>query len=279
MIKLKFTKMHGAGNDFIVINATEQPFSLSRQQISQLADRQRGIGFDQLLVVGNSEHEHVDFSYRIFNADGGEVSQCGNGARCFVKFIHGKKLSTKGEIVVETNSGIIKPKLQPDGSVSVNMGLPAFKPSEIPFLSNNEQKSYSLLIDEKEVTFGVVSMGNPHAIFISENADSAPVATLGPAIENNNLFPERVNVNFMQICSRRRISLRVWERGVGETLSCGTGACASVIHGIRNNLLDSPCVVLTKGGELTVSWDSPGKEVILTGPAISVFDGEVEIKT
>ena len=271
--------MHGAGNDFIVINATKQPFPLGNNQICQLADRQRGIGFDQLLVVENSEHEHVDFSYRIFNADGGEVGQCGNGARCFVKFIHDKKLSTKKEIVVETNSGIIKPRLQPDGSVSVNMGLPAFKPSKIPFLSNNEQQNYSLLIDKKEVTFGVVSMGNPHAILISENVDSAPVATLGPAIENNNLFPEGVNVNFMQICSRRRISLRVWERGVGETLSCGTGACASVIHGIRNNLLDSPCVVSTKGGELTVSWDSPGKEVILTGPAISVFDGEVEIKT
>ncbi len=276
-MKLKFTKMHGAGNDFVVIDATKDAFNLSKQKISKLSNRQLGIGFDQLLVVGSSTIKHADFSYRIFNADGGEVNQCGNGARCFVTFVHDKKLTSKHEIVVETRSGIIRPKLQDDGSVSVNMGPPIFDPVEIPILGISKNDKYALLIDGRQFEFGAVSMGNPHAVILAEKIDAAPVKTMGKLLENNEMFPERVNVNFMGVRSRQKVDLRVWERGAGETLSCGTGACASVVYGIKIGLLDSPCKVLTKGGELTIAWNGDGADVYLSGPVQSVFEGEIEI--
>lgn len=276
-MKLKFTKMHGTGNDFVVIDATQQAFTLSEKDISLLSNRRFGIGFDQLLVVGQSKIKDVDFSYRIFNADGGEVNQCGNGARCFVTFVHDKKLTNKDEIIVETRSGIIKPRLEANGSVSVNMGPPIFNPIKIPISVPKENNKYSLDVDDRRIEFGAVSMGNPHAVIIAKNIDDAPVETVGRLLENNELFPERVNVNFMEILSRESVNLRVWERGAGETLSCGTGACASVVFGIKVGLLDSPCKVFTRGGELTIFWEGGESDVDLSGSAKSVFEGEIDV--
>ena len=276
-MKLKFTKMHGTGNDFVVIDATQQAFTLSEKEISLLSNRRFGIGFDQLLVVGQSKIKDVDFSYRIFNADGGEVNQCGNGARCFVTFVHDKKLTNKDEIIVETRSGIIKPRLEANGSVSVNMGPPIFNPIKIPISVPKENNKYSLDVNDRRIEFGAVSMGNPHAVIIAKNIDDAPVETVGRLLENNELFPERVNVNFMEILSRESVNLRVWERGAGETLSCGTGACASVVFGIKVGLLDSPCKVFTRGGELTIFWEGGESDVDLSGSAKSVFEGEIDV--
>lgn len=276
-MKLKFTKMHGTGNDFVVIDATQQAFTLSEKDISLLSNRRFGIGFDQLLVVGQSKIKDVDFSYRIFNADGGEVNQCGNGARCFVTFVHDKKLTNKDEIIVETRSGIIKPRLEANGSVSVNMGPPIFNPIKIPISVPKENNKYSLDVNDRRIEFGAVSMGNPHAVIIAKNIDNAPVETVGRLLENNELFPERVNVNFMEILSRKSVNLRVWERGAGETLSCGTGACASVVFGIKVGLLDSPCKVFTRGGELTIFWEGGESDVDLSGSAKSVFEGEIDV--
>ncbi|MBL6736824.1 MAG: diaminopimelate epimerase [Burkholderiales bacterium] len=276
-MKLKFTKMHGTGNDFVVIDATQQAFTLSEKDISLLSNRRFGIGFDQLLVVGQSKIKDVDFSYRIFNADGGEVNQCGNGARCFVTFVHDKKLTNKDEIIVETRSGIIKPRLEANGSVSVNMGPPIFNPIKIPISVPKENNKYSLDVNDRRIEFGAVSMGNPHAVIIAKNIDDAPVETVGRLLENNELFPERVNVNFMEILSRESVNLRVWERGAGETLSCGTGACASVVFGIKVGLLDSPCKVFTRGGELTIFWEGGESDVDLSGSAKSVFEGEIDV--
>jgi len=276
-MKLKFSKMHGTGNDFVVIDATQQAFTLSEKDISLLSNRRFGIGFDQLLVVGQSKIKDVDFSYRIFNADGGEVNQCGNGARCFVTFVHDKKLTNKDEIIVETRSGIIKPRLEANGSVSVNMGPPIFNPIKIPISVPKENNKYSLDVDDRRIEFGAVSMGNPHAVIIAKNIDDAPVETVGRLLENKELFPERVNVNFMEIRSRESVNLRVWERGAGETLSCGTGACASVVFGIKVGLLDSPCKVFTRGGELTIFWEGGESDVDLSGSAKSVFEGEIDV--
>jgi len=276
-MKLKFSKMHGTGNDFVVIDATQQAFTLSEKDISLLSNRRFGIGFDQLLVVGQSKIKDVDFSYRIFNADGGEVNQCGNGARCFVTFVHDKKLTNKDEIIVETRSGIIKPRLEANGSVSVNMGPPIFNPIKIPISVPKENNKYSLDVNDRRIEFGAVSMGNPHAVIIAKNIDDAPVETIGRLLENNELFPERVNVNFMEILSRESVNLRVWERGAGETLSCGTGACASVVFGIKVGLLDSPCKVFTRGGELTIFWEGGESDVDLSGSAKSVFEGEIDV--
>jgi len=276
-MKLKFSKMHGTGNDFVVIDATQQAFTLSEKDISLLSNRRFGIGFDQLLVVGQSKIKDVDFSYRIFNADGGEVNQCGNGARCFVTFVHDKKLTNKDEIIVETRSGIIKPRLEANGSVSVNMGPPIFNPIKIPISVPKENNKYSLDVNDRRIEFGAVSMGNPHAVIIAKNIDDAPVETVGRLLENNELFPERVNVNFMEILSRESVNLRVWERGAGETLSCGTGACASVVFGIKVGLLDSPCKVFTRGGELTIFWEGGESDVDLSGSAKSVFEGEIDV--
>jgi len=274
---LKFTKMHGAGNDFVVIDGTHQHIHLSPEQLRLLADRHFGVGCDQILLVETSEFPNVDFRYRIFNADGGEVEQCGNGARCFVRFVHDHRLTHKREIVVETKSGLISPRLEEDGRVTVNMGAPIFEAARIPFISASDNIVQSLRVNGEIVQISAVSLGNPHAVQIVANVELAPVATQGPFIENHAQFPKRVNAGFMQILDRDQIRLRVYERGSGETLSCGTGACAAVVTGIKRGLLDNQVQVATKGGKLNISWAGEGEPVLMTGPAIRVFTGEITI--
>lgn len=269
--------MQGAGNDFVVIDAYSLPISLNRNQIKQIADRHFGVGCDQLLLVEKASTPHVDFRYRIFNADGGEVAQCGNGARCFVRFVIEKGLSKKREIVVETLSGIISLYVQGDGQVTVNMGTPKFNPADIPFITPREQLQYALPLTSRSVNISAVSMGNPHAVMLVDAVDHAPVAVLGPQIEAHVQFPERVNAGFMQIISPHEIKLRVFERGSGETLSCGTGACAAVACGIRLERLISPVSVHTRGGTLTIVWLGEGAPVMMTGPAEIVFEGSITI--
>lgn len=283
-MKLKFTKMHGAGNDFIVIDAIHQEVDLSAEQWRRLADRRFGIGADQILVVERPRSAGVDFRYRIFNSDGGEVEQCGNGARAFARFVSDKGLSGERSIRVETMKGVIAPRLEDDGSVTVDMGAPRLDPAELPFDSaglagwlEGADITWPLPVGGKTVFLSVVSMGNPHAVQVVEDVDSAPVATLGPAIETHPRFPNKVNAGFMQVVDRHHIRLRVFERGAGETLACGTGACAAVVAGIRRGLLDSPVRVAARGGELSIAWDGPGQPVYLSGPAVTVFEGEIEI--
>ena len=276
-MKLKFTKMQGIGNDFVVIDGFSQPVKLQPEQIHQIADRHFGVGFDQLLLVGKPENSDVDFSYRIFNADGGEVEQCGNGARCFVRFVHDKALTRKTEIRVQTASGIIAPRLEDNGLVTVNMGMPRFMPTEIPFIAELPALVYPLDVAGSEINISAISIGNPHAVQIVDNVDSAPVASQGPMIEAHPRFPQRVNAGFMQIVDAHHIRLRVYERGCGETLACGTGACAAVVAGIRLGKLESPVNVVTRGGELTISWAGENTPVWMTGPAETVFEGEIEI--
>jgi len=263
-MKLAFTKMHGSGNDFVVIDATKEPFALSRAQLQRLADRHLGVGCDQVLVVEPGGGDS-DFRYRIFNADGGEVEQCGNGARCFVKFVHGKGLTTKRELRVRTLAGTIVPRLEADGEVSVNMGPPT--PPQWEKLS----------VDGDTVEIAILSMGNPHAVQVVEDVDSAPVGTQGPRLERHARFPGRVNAGYMQAQDRHRIALRVWERGAGETLSCGTGACAAVVAGIARGLLDSPVRVETRGGTLTISWAGGNNAVWMKGPAETVYEGTLDV--
>ena len=274
---LQFTKMHGAGNDFVVLDGIRQKIELTPEQIRLLADRHFGVGCDQILIVEKPENKEADFRYRIFNSDGGEVEQCGNGARCFMRFVHDQKLTTKREIVVETHSGLISPRLEPDGRVTVNMGAPVFEPSRIPFEGGSGAVSEPLEVEGKTFRVSAVSMGNPHAVQVVDDVERAPVKELGPLIEHHPRFPKRVNAGFMQIMDRQHIRLRVYERGAGETLSCGTGACAAVVAGIRRELLDSPVNVATRGGALTIAWEGDGKDVLMTGPAITVFQGEINI--
>jgi diaminopimelate epimerase len=283
-MKIKFTKMHGAGNDFIVLDGINQPVNFTPEQWKRLADRRFGIGADQILVVEKPQREHVDFRYRIYNADGGEVEQCGNGARAFVRFVTEKALTGKHAIKVETMSGVIEPRLEPGGDITVDMGAPILTPEQVPFdpsgLSGKpagRDTLWPLDLDGKTVWISAVSMGNPHAVQIVENCDGAPVALDGPKIENHPRFPRRVNAGFMQILDRGHISLRVYERGAGETLACGTGACAAVVTGIRQGLLDSPVHVTTRGGELSIAWNGEGSAVMMTGPAVIVFEGEIDI--
>ena len=276
-MRVKFTKMHGAGNDFVVVDATRVPLTLDVAGIRRLADRHFGIGFDQMLVVEPARRADTDFYYRIFNADGGEVSQCGNGARCFVRYIHDKGLSAKDAIRVETRSGIIEPRLEKDGRVTVNMGAPVFEPIRIPFAAERRAATYQLEVDGRDVQICAVSMGNPHAVRVVADIDAAPVTSEGPLIERHPRFPERVNAGYMQIVDRGHIKLRVFERGAGETLSCGTGACAAVVAGIARALLDSPVKVNTRGGELEIAWTGGAQPVFMTGPAQSVFDGEIDV--
>ena len=276
-MRLRFTKMHGAGNDFVVVDATKAPLGLDAAGIRRLADRHLGIGFDQMLVVEPARNRDTDFYYRIFNADGGEVSQCGNGARCFVRYVHDKGLSASNAIRVETRSGVIEPRLESDGRVTVNMGLPVFEPDRIPFVAERLASTYELEVDGRKVEICAVSMGNPHAVQFVADADGAPVASEGPLIERHVRFPERVNAGYMQIVDRRHIKLRVFERGAGETLSCGTGACAAVVAGITRGLLDSPVKVDTRGGVLEIAWMGAAQPVLMTGPAQSVFEGEIEV--
>lgn len=269
--------MHGAGNDFVVLDGVRQHLHLTPEQLRLLADRHFGVGCDQILLVEKSPNPSVDFRYRIFNADGGEVEQCGNGARCFVRYVHDHNLTSKREIIVETKSGLISPRLAEDGRVTVDMSRPVFEPARIPFLSDVEALTYPLVVGVDTVDISTVSMGNPHAVQVVSDVETAPVETQGPLIENHPLFPKRVNAGFMQIVDRNHIKLRVYERGAGETLSCGTGACAAVVSGIRRGLLDETVHVATRGGVLTISWAGGEAPVLMTGPAISVFDGEITI--
>ncbi len=271
---LKFSKMHGAGNDFVVLDGVRQAVNLSAAQIRFLADRHFGVGCDQLLLVEPSEV--ADFRYRIFNADGGEVEQCGNGARCFVRFVHEQGLTPKREIRVETKGGLISLKLEDDGRVTVNMGAPVFEPARVPF-DGTCAVSEDLQVGDATVAISVLSMGNPHAVQVVADLDTAPVEQQGALIERHVRFPKRVNAGFMQVLERGHIRLRVYERGAGETLACGTGACAAVVAGIRRSLLDSPVNVSTRGGELTIAWGGDGQPVWMTGPAVTVFHGEIAL--
>ncbi len=281
---LKFTKMHGAGNDFVVIDAISQAVSFTPEQWRRIADRRFGIGADQILVVERPTRPDVDFRYRIFNADGGEVEQCGNGARAFVKFVVDKGLTEKRQIRVETMSGVITPRLEDDGRITVDMGAPVFALARVPFDSSGLQARKSgdaslwpLQISGATTEVVVLSMGNPHAVQLVDDVDTAAVLSDGPLIENHPRFPNRVNAGFMQVLDRQHVRLRVFERGAGETLACGTGACAAVVAGILLGRLDSPVAVSTRGGELSIAWEGDASPVMLTGPAVSVFEGSCEI--
>jgi diaminopimelate epimerase len=276
-MKLKFTKMQGAGNDFVVLDGINQDIALSPAQYQALADRHFGIGCDQILLVEPTSRPDCDFRYRIFNADGGEVQQCGNGARCFVRFVSEQGLTAKKEIRVETAAGVIVPRLEEDGQVTVDMGPPRFEPAEIPFLADARATTHVIDVDGEPVELSVLSMGNPHAVRVVCNLDAAPVRELGAKIERHPNFPERVNVGFMQVVHRREIKLRVFERGAGETLACGTGACAAVVAGVSRGLLDATVQVHTRGGDLSIHWAGNGHNVFLTGPAVTVFQGEITL--
>ena|SRR5208282_4419937 len=277
-MKLKFTKMHGLGNDFVVFDATRSPLDLSREQLRQIADRRFGVGCDQILLVEKPRTPDTDFYYRIFNADGGEVEQCGNGARCFVRFVREHGLTDKKEIRVGTQSGVIVPRLEVEGHVTVDMGVPVFDPARIPFTAERRAPTYTLEIGGRVVEISALSMGNPHAVQVVADVAVAPVASEGAAIESHPRFPQRVNAGYMQVVDRGNIKLRVYERGAGETLACGSGACAAVVAGILRGLLDQRVTVTTRGGDLGLSWRGEGMPVLMTGPAVTVFEGELEIK-
>lgn len=277
-MNLPFTKMQGLGNDFVVLDGVRQPIALSSAQYKALADRHFGVGCDQILLVEPAEDPANDFKYRIFNADGGEVEQCGNGARCFARFVADQGLTTKQEIRVETAQGLIIPRLEMNGLVTVNMGEPRFAPAQIPFVAETEALSYPLTLpDGSTPLMSVVSMGNPHAVQVVAAVDHAPVAETGPMIEHHPRFPARVNAGFVEIIDRAHIKLRVFERGSGETLACGTGACAAVVTTIRRGLTDTQVQVQTHGGQLTICWAGPGHPVLMTGPAVTVFSGVLDL--
>jgi diaminopimelate epimerase len=276
-MQLRFTKMHGLGNDFVVFDLITQRFNLQEKHIKRLADRRFGIGCDQVLVVEAPTTPEVDFRYRIFNADGGEVEQCGNGARCFAKFVRDKKLSGNGRIKVETCTGVLELAVTEDRQVRVNMGEPILEPKTIPMIANARSELYPIEVLGRDYNMGAVSMGNPHAVMQVDDVDTADVETLGSAIELHPQFPNRVNAGFMQVVSRDQINLRVFERGVGETLACGTGACAAVVSGQLQGLLDKTVRVNLPGGSLTIEWQGEGHPVMMTGPATTVFEGQVQL--
>lgn len=270
---IDFTKMHGLGNDFVVIDAINQKVSLEPDQVRCLADRHFGVGFDQLLLVEKAQSAEADFRYRIFNADGGEVEQCGNGARCFARFVRDHGLSDKDEIVVETLAGIIKPKLESDGQITVNMGVPIFEPAAIPFKAEVQTESYVLDLATEQLPVYVLSMGNPHVVQFVEDVDQAPVSTQGPKIESHPSFPNRVNAGYAQVLDKTHMRVRVHERGVGETLACGSGACAAMVSARRQGLVDEEVEVSLAGGALKVRWLGGQEPVWLTGPVTTVFEG------
>jgi diaminopimelate epimerase len=276
-MQLRFTKMQGLGNDFVVLDATAAPLLLSPSQIRWIADRHFGVGCDQILIVESARDPANDFRYRILNADGSEVENCGNGARCFVRFVRERGLTQKDEIRVETLGGVIAPRLNADGRVTVNMGEPVFEPSRIPFIAPAQALTYPLAIGGATHEFSVLSMGNPHAVQWVPSVDTAPVADEGPLIEHHPAFPKRVNAGFMEVVNRTHVRLRVFERGAGETLACGTGACAAVVAGITRQLLDTTVTVTTHGGDLSITWQGPGHPVWMTGDAVSVFTGELRL--
>jgi len=275
-MRVRFTKMQGQGNDFVVIDGVRQSVALSPERIRALADRHFGVGFDQLLLVERPASPENDFRYRIWNGDGGEVEQCGNGARCFARFVLDEGLTDKREIRVETAGGVIRPRVEDSGQVTVDMGEPRFRPEEVPFAANAPALTYPLSVAGRVVEVSVLSMGNPHAVQLVEDVERAPVATEGPLIEHHPAFPRRVNAGYLQPVTRSHVKLRVWERGAGETLACGTGACAAVVAGIRRGLLDSEVRVTTRGGDLVVRWNGGQGPVMMTGDAVRVFEGEFE---
>ncbi|MYM63860.1 diaminopimelate epimerase [Pseudomaricurvus sp. HS19] len=276
-MKLRFTKMHGLGNDFVVIDGISQRVRLSETRIRQLADRRFGVGCDQILLVEVPQNPDVDFRYRIFNADGSEVENCGNGARCFARFVSDRKLTGKRVIDVETAGGIMTLHLLNNGDVRVDMGAPRLEPEQVPFEATSRQATYTLDVAGESVDVSAVSMGNPHAVLLVENTASAPVEQLGPLLESHTAFPRRVNVGFMEVVSPQEINLRVYERGAGETLACGTGACAAVVAGRLRNLLDSNVKVNLPGGSLSIEWQGEGQPVLMSGPAATVFHGQVKL--
>ncbi|EGQ8065911.1 diaminopimelate epimerase [Vibrio parahaemolyticus] len=270
-----FSKMHGLGNDFMVVDCITQNVFFSQDLIRRLADRHTGVGFDQLLVVEAPYDPETDFHYRIFNADGSEVEQCGNGARCFARFVRLKGLTNKYSVSVSTKKGKMILDVEDDGEVTVNMGVPEFEPNKIPFKAKQKEKTYIMRAGDKTLFCGAVSMGNPHVVTVVDDVDTADVDTLGPLLESHERFPERVNAGFMQVVSRDHIRLRVYERGAGETQACGSGACGAVAVGILQGLLDESVKVSLPGGELHISWQGPGKPLFMTGPATHVFDGQL----
>ncbi|MDH3992698.1 MAG: diaminopimelate epimerase [Gammaproteobacteria bacterium] len=276
-MQLKFTKMHGAGNDFVVIDLISQRYRLRPRDVRQLADRHLGVGCDQVLVVEPPGSPAVDFRYRIYNADGGEVEQCGNGARCFARFVRDKKLTSKRNITVETAAGIIELRVRNREDVEVDMGVPLWEPADIPLRCEQRAPSYTLRVDDGTLEVGALSMGNPHAILTVDDVTAAAVERLGPTLESHADFPQRVNVGFMQIVSPEEIKLRVFERGVGETLACGTGACAAVAYGISRGWLSNSVTVELPGGKLSISWAGEGQPVVMTGPTAVVFEGTIRI--
>jgi diaminopimelate epimerase len=273
----RFTKMHGLGNDFVVFDGINQDIKLSTGQLQRIADRHFGIGCDQILIVEKPTDDNMDFMYRIFNADGGEVSQCGNGARCFMQFVRDQGLTDKDEIGVQTGNGHIFPRMLANGLISVNMGVPDFEPASIPYNAVKRETIYELSLGSENIRANILSLGNPHAVIQVDDIDIAPVTTTGAQIEQHPDFPERVNAGFMQVIDRAHIAVRVFERGSGETLACGSGACAAVIAGIQNGLLDTDVSVSLKGGDLEITWEGEGNPVWLTGPATTVFEGSIDL--
>ena len=273
---IQFTKMHGLGNDFVVIDAISQEVELSSEQVRYIADRHFGVGCDQLLLVEKADDPAAEFRYRIFNADGGEVEQCGNGARCFAVFVRDRGLTSSSVIPVETAGGLIELRIDGD-QVTVDMGIPDFEPESLPFLVEKRAESYNLMVNGSEYAIGAVSMGNPHAVLTVDDVDTAPVERLGAAIESHEMFPQRVNVGFMQVVNRNEIRLRVYERGAAETLACGTGACAAVAVGQQKGELDEQVTVKLPGGELMIRWRGEGQALLMTGPATTVFHGSINI--
>jgi diaminopimelate epimerase len=275
---LEFTKMHGLGNDFMVVDLISQRAFLDTTTIRRLADRNFGIGFDQLLIVEAPDYPNVDFKYRIFNADGSEVEQCGNGVRCFARFVHDRHLTNKNKFKVQTKAGIVEPELGQNGWVRVNMGYPKFLPNEIPFIAEEPENLYDIdLADSEKLTIDVVNMGNPHAVTIVTDVLTADVAKIGPQVESHVRFPERVNAGFMQIIDESNVRLRVFERGVGETLACGTGACAAAVSGMRRGLLGHKVNVELAGGSLQIEWKE-GDVVWMTGPTATVYEGRLDLR-
>lgn len=274
---LRFTKMHGLGNDFMVIDLVSQHAHITPKHARQWGDRNTGIGFDQLLLVEAPTNPDVDFRYRIFNADGSEVEQCGNGARCFARFVLDKRLTAKKKIRVEVKKGIIELDVRNDGQISVDMGPPRLSPAEVPFQADHDELTHVLEIDGRAYDIAALSMGNPHAVMRVDNVDTAPVQTLGPRIEHHPRFPERVNAGFLQVVDRQHGKLRVWERGAGETRACGTGACAAAVAAIAQGWMDSPLTLELPGGRLSLEWAGPGQPVMMTGPAVRVYEGQVRL--
>lgn len=276
-MRLQFTKMHGLGNDFVIFNAVDQRLELTPGQCRFIADRHLGIGCDQILVVEPPRDPATDFYYRIFNADGSEVGQCGNGARCFAHFVRQQGLSGKAEIDVGTCNGNLKLLVEEGGLVRVNMGAPRLQPEQIPFIADQQATSYPIDVAGETITIGAVSMGNPHAVLRVEEVAQAPVLSLGPLLERHHRFPQRTNVGFMEIRSRRQIRLRVFERGTGETMACGSGACAAVVAGRIQGLLDERVEVILTGGQLNIEWAGDDAPVWMSGPAATVYQGTIEL--